>query len=238
MAVIALDATGKGDLIKPVLLRRPTLGKAIIEAIFAKRQDSLRIDIEEAESSIAALPIPRHDFLSLLSRKIQVHQWIFRSPREKAMLPIGSFLGVFSWQNANDVVVCHNILQLRTPLDPSDCLGWTRLLVTYNDLRSDRYRSLPNPAAPENKSILSQMLHSVERCYTNILKDQSVNDVSQRYTPQQYAVTMAAVEVHCERAKENFANDSLPDVVVSIEIAISAIHTLVDALTESLTIHE
>jgi len=235
-AVFAVETMGKADVLKPLLLRRPTIGSAIIEAIFSRRQDSIRIDVQEAEPTISSLPMPRHDFLSLLSRKIRVHQWIFRSPRERAILPIGSFFGVFSWQNSNDVVKCHEVLQLRSDLDHGVCLGWTRLLVIYNDLRSDRYRSLQNPADPENKSILAQMLSAVETCYTHTLNGDDVKPVAVKLAPQLFAMTAATVRVHCDRARQNMEEGFLADTVASIEIAISAIHTLVDDLTSRVTV--
>lgn len=235
-AVSCVEQAGFGDSIKPVLARREQSGVSVIQACFDLRHDSIFIDLSEAEDSIAKLPISRHAFLSLLTRKIRVHSWIFQVERERATIPIGHFFGVFSWQNANDIVICHKVLQLRPDLNIDECLGWTRLMIVYNDLRSERYRTVQNPSALENENILVQALNHIDFCYHHTLRKEDVSTVAQKLAPLQYAVTISTVRAQCDSAKQCLESGALPRVVVALESAISSVHDLIDELTESVTI--
>jgi hypothetical protein len=235
-AIWALEATGKADLLKPVLIRRQPSGDSVIQACFVHRQDSVFIDLAKAEESISRLPIARHEFLALLTRKISVHSWIFRVERERAVIPIGQFFGVFSWQNANDVVHCHAVLQLKPDALVEDCLGWTRLMVLYNDLRSERYRVLPDPAAPENKGMLAETLQRIKGFCGHTLCSEEVAAAAKKLARQQYIVTVSTVQVQCDLAVAALQSSDLSRVVNALETAISSIHDLVDHLTASVTV--
>ncbi|MCK4782897.1 MAG: hypothetical protein KAV87_04035, partial [Desulfobacteraceae bacterium] len=231
----AIDQMDMGEVIKPVLCRRQPSGPSVFQACFSRRQDSIFIDLTDAEESISHLPISRHEFLSLLTRKIRIHSWIFRVEREKAVLPIGQFFGVFSWRNVKDVVVCHEVLQLKPDIDVAECMGWTRLMVIYNDLRSERYRVIANPAATENKALLETALDKIETCYVHTLKGSDVAPAAQKLAPCQYTVTLSTVRVQCDLAKQNLCDLNLSGVVIALETAISSIHDLVNGLTAVVT---
>ena len=222
------------DALKPHLTCRHKVGQSVVQACFSRRHDSIFIDISGAEESIASLPVSRQEFLSLLTRKIRFHEWIFRVPRERAVLQIGRFFGVFSWENANDIVRCHEVLQLRRDISEEDCVEWTHLLVAYNDLRSERYRMLPNPAADENRGVLLRALQNVSRCAQHM--SSGTADVARKHAPSQYTVTCSTVRVHSDRARDSLEQGLLSEVVVSLEMAITAIHDLLDALTEKITV--
>lgn len=230
-ATTTLDVLNLAEKIRPILIRRHVEGKSVVQACFDQRHDFVYVDITEAENDIANLTIDRHDFLSLLTRKIRVHRWIFRYPREKALLQIGPLFGEFSWQNANALVTCHRIIELRQGIAVETCLGWTRLLVLYNDLRSERYRMLDAPAAPENRTALQTALDSLENCFQFGLCRGDVSDPARTLAPTQYVVTCSTVRVHCDRARERLLANDLAEVVFSLETAVSSIHDLVDELT-------
>ncbi len=235
IASSAIDQMGMGEVIKPVFCRRQPSGRSVFQACFSRRQDSIFIDLTDAEESISHLPISRHEFLSLLTRKIRIHSWIFHIERERAVLPIGQFFGVFSWQNAKDVVICHEVLKLKQDIEVSECMGWTRLMVIYNDLRSERYRVIANPAAIENKALLETALNGIETCYVSTLKGSDVEPAAKKLAPDQYIITLSTVRVQCDLAKRSLSDLNLPSTVVALETAISSIHDLVDELTAAVT---
>lgn len=235
-AASAIDQMGLGDKINPVLRRRQPSGLSVVQAFFGRRQDSIFIDLTEAENSISQLPMDRHAFLSLLSRKIRIHSWIFKIERERAVLPIGQFFGVFSWQNAKDIVICHEVLRLRSDLDIEECVGWTRLMVFYNDLRSERYRIVDSPSAKENQGLLAAALDSVEACLSHTLQSDDVEQPARKLAQHQYAVTLATVRAQCDVARLNLNHLDLSRVVIALETAISSIHDLVDELTAAVTV--
>jgi hypothetical protein len=225
-----------GDKIKPILTRKQICKNSVIQACFNRGQDSIYIDFSQAGKSISKLPITRREFLLLLTRKIRIHQWIFWVARERAVLPIGRFFGVFSWENSNNVVICHDVMQLKTDIDLDDCFEWTKLLVIYNDLRSERYRDLDRPAALENKMILDQALNNLIDCYKSTLSGKDISIIAKKLAFKQYAVTLSTVKVQCEIASKAISRGELSRVVIALETAISSIHDLVEEFTAAVTI--
>jgi hypothetical protein len=234
-ATWAISALQFGEDIEPVLIRRQPSGQSVIQAIIDRRQDSIFIDLTEAESSISRLSMSRHSFLALLTRKIRVHSWIFRVERDRTIIPIGNLFGMFSWSNAKDVVTCHQIFQLRKDISIEECVGWTRLMVDYNDLRSARYRDIDNPTALENKALLSDMLKSIRACDQLTLCASDVEPAARRLAPHQFVITLSTVRTHCEMAKRALECDDLSGVLRALDYATSSIHDLVNALTGAVT---
>ena len=235
-ATWALESLRLADSLEPLLTRRQRSGVSVVQACFSLRHDSLFINLAEAEQSISRLPITRHEFLALLTRKIRVHSWIYRIERERAVIPIGQFFGVFSWSNAKDVVICHEVLQLKADAIIEDCIGWTRLMVIYNDLRSERYRGISEPAAIENKAFLHDAIKNVKACDQLVLRAGDVAPAAQKLASRQYVVTLSTDRVQCDLAEACMERDDLPRVVIALETAISSIHDLVNELTAAVTI--
>jgi hypothetical protein len=235
-ATWALGSLRFDEDIEPVLTRRQAPGQSVVQACFDRRQDSIFINLADAEPSISRLPVSRHEFLALLTRKLRVHSWIFRVERERAVIPIGHFFGVFSWSNAKDVVTCHEVLQLRKDIALEDCMGWTRAMVFYNDLRSNRYRVMDNPAAAENKALLFEVLKSVRECDRLVLCADDVALAARRLVSEKYVIILSNVRTQCDLAEKALGEDDLVGVVGALETAISSIHDLVNALTAAVTI--
>jgi hypothetical protein len=232
IALNELRALGKADAFRSVLQRRAKgSGRPLLQATVGQRADSLLIDLGECETDIAALGISRSDFLSLLSRKIRLHEWVFRYPRENAILTIGPYLGVFSWESAEDVVRCHRILRLRATVDAQRAEAWASLLVSYNDLASERYRAVPQPAAPENERLLRQALKRVNDSIKRHFDDASLVALYSTMAPDHFRASATNARAQATAADYKLTDGDLQGAVMHLELSISAIHELVTALT-------
>jgi len=156
--------------LKIVLSRRAidkNKGKTLFEVFPGGNytSSSFLIDLGPAERYIANLGVSREAFLHTLSRKIRLHQQIFNSPRERAFLPIGPYVGVLSWLNAHDVITCHAILKIKPDVEQDASDTWVKMVVVYNDDAMQRYRFNEQPAAPYNYRALESSLKKFRDTY-------------------------------------------------------------------------
>lgn len=226
---------GKAEDTKPILSRRASVRNGfLIQAFVDVRADSILIDLSDVEGDLAYLPFPREDFLSILLRKMRLHGWIFRYPRENAVISMGLIFGLFSWQNARDVVRCHRLMRLRADVDEKACASWVSLLVAYNDLYSHRYRTLPEPAAPENSTVLDKALRST-RYIADVFLTGTRAEHLRQYAPEQFRVTFVNTYASLDNGEFGFVRSDYAAVIRHLEESLSAIHDLVSALAQRLT---
>jgi hypothetical protein len=231
-----VDFMGYGESIAPVLTRRAMVGNqetALCAAAIG--MDSLLIDLSRVEEQIGHLGISREYFLSLLSRKIRIHRWIFDQPSERTLLPLGPYFGEFSWQNIDDPIVCRSILQVKSEVSERSCESWANLLVAYNDVSARRYRRAPNPASPELEPDIKATLEELYHICNSFLLDRDEAAVLRSIAPDQLKLTKSLVQANLRQADLVFHREELPRVVSYLEASLTALHDLVDALTEILT---
>ncbi len=192
---------------------------------------SFLIDLSEAEADIATLNVPREKFLSILTRKIRLHNRIFDTPRERAVLPVGPYVGIFTWNNAFDPIQCHRILQIKTETKQEAYDLWARLAITYNDDANHRYRLESLPASPHNIRLLEAALTSYRSDYEWINSSSAFHE----YIPDQYKLAKSVMNANLDMAEKKLHDNNLVSVVYHLESALSALHDLLDAFTDSLT---
>lgn len=237
-ACVSIDALGKGDLIKPLLYRRAKEKnkKGVeLQVLFDRREDSVYIDLSEAEDDITSLDIPQNQFLSLLSRKIRVHKWVFKIPREKALLQIGRYFGEFSWKDPSDVIVCHKIMKISPAVDDKVYELWTDMIVAYNDLACQRYRILLQPASPENENLLKRALDEHYRCHQKFFETTASSAVLRSTVADQFRASKAFIASNLSQADVMLGRGDLQMTLASIEASLSSMHDLVDSLTGFIT---
>ncbi|MBI2927720.1 MAG: CHAT domain-containing protein [Verrucomicrobia bacterium] len=235
-AMCSVEFRGKADRIKPILSRRAKQRKgAVIQASVGARRDSIFVDLTEAEPDIAALNIPKDDFLSLLTRKIRLHEWIFRYPRENALLSIGPYFGFFSWTNADDIVTCTRLMQLKSNVDEATCNAWTKLIVTYNDRRCEKHRAAQDPGSPENTATIARALERLHKNVKSYLDDPQLGEPLRKAARTQFAVSFTNALSNVESAEEDLRESDFPSAAIKFEVALSAIHDLINALAAVLT---
>lgn len=195
------------------------------------KDESVLIDLTEAEADIAALNISRGAFLGMLSRKIRIHRWIFNAPRQRAVLSLGPYFGLFSWEDANDVVFCNRILRIKSDIDERTCEAWASLIVAYNDHYMDRYRMIPET----HITFLNNSLGEYRKTYESYFDTGDKAGLLRNATPEQFKVTKAIVSANLDQAENKFRQEDYDATIIYLETALSAIHDLVEDLTNILT---
>lgn len=206
-----------------------------MQVFFDRREDSVYIDLSNAEKDIATLDIPQNQFLALLSRKIRVHKWVFKIPRERALLQIGRYVGEFSWSTPSDVIVCHRIMKISSEVDENVYALWTDMIVAYNDLACQRYRILPQPAAPENEPLLKRALDEHYRCHKRFFETPMTCSLLRSTVIDQFRASKAFIASNLSQADVMIGRGDLQMALSLIEASLSSMHDLVDSLTEFMT---
>ncbi|PZN85616.1 MAG: hypothetical protein DM484_01415 [Candidatus Methylumidiphilus alinenensis] len=199
--------------------------------------ESFLIDLKEAEADIKMLGVPQESFLHTLSRKIRLHQRIFEHPRERAYLPVGQYIGIFSWHNPADPIRCHKILKIRPEVEQEACDAWASLAISYNEDAITKYRRLEQPAAPHNRGILERALKNYQQSYEWFCEDgkRCPNIILASYSPEQYKLTKSVMSANLKMAEMKLHAEDFGSMVFHLESALSALHDLLDAFTEVLT---
>ncbi len=196
------------------------------------------MDLLEAEQDIITLGASREQFLDSLTRKVRLHHRIFTSARENVFLPVGPFIGVFSWRNSTDRIVCHRILKMRADTDQEASDAWASLAVTYNDDAGLRYRLQDQPAAPHNEQFLKSALKSYQQTFSSLCasgKYVKYATVLPKLVPDQYLLATSVIRANLEKAEQKLDSATLGDVVYHLECVLSAVHDLLNALTDAVT---
>src|SRR5205085_2946627 len=223
-----------------VLTRRAlegSKGGILFQVIPEGYGDVLLIDLHEAEHDIEALGVSRESFLHALTRKIRLHGHIFNHPREQAIIPVGRFIGIFSWQNAKDVIQCHRILRMKSDVEDEACEVWADLAINYNDSAMAKYRLLSPYEFSVHKSALVLALANYTREFSYISKREACIKVLNKYAPEQYRLSKSLMVANLEIAQRKLESDEFGLVVVYLESALSAMHDLLDALTNELAVN-
>jgi hypothetical protein len=195
------------------------------------KKETIFIDITDIEEDISRLPIARDDFFSLLSDRVRIHRWMtFDSvDMECAVLPIGPFFGLFSWQCGMDYIRCRRIIHLKPDASTEACDLWMRLSFKYNQLFALSIRQTIDvvPAGMSRK-----VEYAVERFQSLIRYIQGTNVAGQlrELVPDQARVALPLMDEHFSQAVENASRDELSNAIIHMETTLSFLHSILDAL--------
>jgi hypothetical protein len=214
-------------------LHRPKVfeqkGSKFIECTPDPKRAGILVNLNAVADKLDSFGMPEEELFHLLARKLKIHYWIFSIPRERCVIPIDKLLfGEFTWQDAEVGVQCTRLMKLRADTPIEHMQIWHRLLISYNDLASSEYRSVPNPAAPGNARILVQAVrdfqHNVEK-YLLPARDTLTRQGFTHLLPY-----LEFVATHCDAAADHLTLERFPQTIKSLEEALTNFHELVDGL--------
>ena len=216
-----------------VLTRRATEGnktKQLIAVYSRKRHEPMYMDITEAEQSVIKLGLPREFVVSTLGRKLHVHRWIFEEPRDRAVLSIGSFFGIFSWKSPEDVIVCHKILRLRSNISETLIQLWAQLIVSYNDLYMSEYRLLTTAVNRNTADMVEKAIHEFKETYNYFFGSLANAQLLAGDDATHFSAIRATLGANLEKASQKLSKQEYSKAVIFLETALSSIHDFIDSL--------
>jgi hypothetical protein len=200
-----------------------------IQSIPRGRENSIILNLDAVARVLEKFGMQEEEVCFLLARKLAIHYWIFSVPRDRCIIPIGRLLfGEFGWKNADDVVYCKRLMKLRPDVSAEHWRVWSKLLISYNDLASNEYRRLSNPADPSQRNLLRQAIRLFQHHVKRYLIPARVE--IERLGFSSALVNFEFVLAHCDTAEDQFELERLPQVVQALEEALTNYHEIVDAI--------
>ncbi|MCB0112324.1 MAG: hypothetical protein KDE53_40650, partial [Caldilineaceae bacterium] len=226
----------KSDFVKPQLIQRAkhnSEGKLMVEATMTIFPDVMYIDLSSVEELLDSLDMPREQVLNLIARKIKIHAWIFAVPRDNAILSIGeTLLGEFSWNAAANFITCNRLYRVKEDVDPKHWGLWSRLLLLYNDLCGETYRSPFTPSAsPSRKEVIDKGLRRMNKVHADIAHDIEAL-IQMGFTKVGLSYSLATS--YLELANEKFKESDLPMTVAYLESTLSSLHDAINSSSPSM----
>ncbi|MTW13418.1 CHAT domain-containing protein [Pseudoduganella eburnea] len=194
--------------------------------------DPIYVDLSQAKETISLLDISRDRFVSILTRKLRVHQWIFEGERENVIIPVAGYFARFSWKNAKDVVQCHWVYKPKAGLDVAIYSVISNLIVRYNDLYLSSYRRNPRPVALQHPKDIKIGLDHLHGFMSIFLMDDKVFSVLEGVDPDGMRMLRAVCHSNLTMADEKMAQNELSAAAIYAETALSSIHDALERLVE------
>jgi hypothetical protein len=205
-------------------------GRAVVESEPLRGRNSILIDIEDVLNVLSRFGMREEELCHQFSRRLRIHLWIFDTPREQVLIPMGNRLfGEFGWEDANDIVHCRRLFRLRADVSQTLWKVWSSLLNTYNDLAACGYRH-PDvyPALPQNKSLLEEAVTLFQHHLIKYLLPAQSALVELNATHLE--ANIVQVTTYVEGASDQLKLGRLPQVVQQLELGLTNYHEVVNGL--------
>jgi hypothetical protein len=231
------------DSVSAVMSRRATYGKdeQTVYEVFGINSrpasvDSFCVDISAVEADLSGLAIQRDQFLTMLTRKIRVHSWIFEYPREDVLLQLGAYCGLFTWQNSADVIYCKRVMVIDPDADETLCEAWSGLIVSYNDHYMDAYRLHRLTGQTLTLEMLDDALYGYVALAHRYFDVGSYADAMRKAVPTEYKTSRSLFSAYLGVCQERVQRGDLAAAVTYLETMLSSLHDLIDAITRKVTL--
>lgn len=198
--------------------------------------DPIYVDYSQARKSIAHLDISIDRFLTILSRKIRVHHWIFEGERESAIVPIAEYFAAFSWKNAKDVVQCLWVRKPKPELPLATLELIAQMIVSYNDLYMSAYRTSEKRAQDQSLRHLKYAIGKMHEVHQYFLATPANYTILESILPNQIKMLRANCWANLQKADEKLAIGDYSSATIHAETSLSTIHDAVEGLVDAISI--
>ena len=200
-----------------------------IESVPDPHRDSILVNLDAVKDRLGKFGMGEEELCHMLARKLRVHSWIFDGANDHAIIPVGRLLfGEFTWKNAREVVFCTRLMKIRHDVPRRHWELWSRILTSYNDLAACAYRSVAEPAAPGNRSVLQEGIlvfkHHIHKYLVPALGALNALGYDSLVPHGEWAA--AAVE----SAEDQFTMGRYPQAVSALEMALTNFHEVANGL--------
>jgi hypothetical protein len=124
---------------------------------------------------------------------------------------------------------------LRPDADEETCEAWAHLILRHNDAHVHKYRLTPRPADPQQRYVLQQAIREYGDGYHCIFEDERSAKPLRSLVPENFKAAKAAVSANLELCQHKLRIDDYASTVVYLECVLSALHDLLDAVTQEIS---
>lgn len=213
-------------------------GRTILRGIKSRGfPETLLIDVTDIERQLDELGIRKGEFFAQIANKIYIHRWLMfeSADMQNALLPIGKYLGVFSWKTGMDLIVCHRLLHPRDDASAEQCALWMGLAFDYNQLFAHGYRHERDRIYPGIEKRLESALREQQFVVETLAPDGVNARMLLDLIPDQAKLSLPLMRQHLGRAEIELAQERFGEAIAHLETVLSLLHGVVDGLSSVLS---
>ncbi|RYG88069.1 MAG: hypothetical protein EON59_05540 [Alphaproteobacteria bacterium] len=209
-----------------------TLHIVIPPGPFADCPSDLYIDMSSVLHSAEKKYGSTDQFIKMLRAKFRYHRKIFTTPRSVALIPIGRHVATFSWETPEHIK-CHDIRTPKAEADKALLTFWLDLVFDYDLGARAAYRRISEPSDPINTTNLRRAKARLEDILSKTFNDEKAEACIPKELYNSYIISKHGLKRYINEANVQISGDETGDAVSSLELALSCIHDLIDALSYS-----
>ena len=233
-AIANLNYYYKNPSLRPILSRRAKetlVERNIIEISPRKRRtETILVDITDIFEDLEKLDLERDKIYEVMNHKMEIHSWVFKSSRRRAILSLGRYFGIFSWERPNDLVLCERLLKVKPNIDFLTCDVFAGLILSYNDKYVLPYRLVENRDSPnlerDVKNALSEHWHSYKYYFES--GDNAV--LLSKLNNDQFVISRSFIVNNLRMSDSKIGSNDLKAAILYLEAALSSAHDFIDSL--------
>jgi len=234
---VAKRVSSASDECDLLLWKRDASGSATNSVLVAfpaaSGTEAICVDICEATADIERLGLRESDVLRDLTRKLKVHRWIFAAPRDRVLLPLGRYIGMFSWRDESSVT-CQRLMRISPSVSEASTEAFVALAITYQDLFVANYRT-KSPYDPGLRQAIKMAINDHQLAGKHLFTDE-LSTPLRALAPDEFKLARAIVQQNVNVAERKFHNEMFGEAASHLEAALSAIHDLVEAASERIVV--
>jgi hypothetical protein len=218
---------GRKDNFSVKLTRRGLLrqkGKLKIEAVVGLH-NKIVLDLTQIRKKIDNIDFSKDKFLELICTSLKAHFSLFKKPLERVAIPFGNFIGLFTWQNEIDPIICEQFFSVSSNLSEASFNSIALLMSRYTSLARAQYRFKTEPIYQGQAEILRRSLDEFhEAAQTYFTGEHST--VLRALAPDTYKITGGILKASLTEADISWSHEEYGYTVVQLETALTSIHNL------------
>ena len=233
LAQAVSDVNNTGLIIK--VLRRGLFAREDTKQIeiFVGNGRRLLLDITNIRPFLLSLPEElRENFLKCLCTGIRNHTSLFDTAMERVALTFGAYLGIFSWRNSIDPILCDKVLRVSEAISEENFEALTRLMSRYTSLARFDYRTARQRDYPNKPHVVTSGLRGFHEMADKFL-GLELGDCLRAIAPQATKISAAIIRANLAEADDCLRREDYSQIVIHLETALTTMHNLILQLLDS-----
>ena len=94
-------------------------------------------------------------------------------PRDRSIISFGCYLGLFSWNNHIDPIICHRVFRVSLNVSEKDFEAAMQMFFHYTGLASESYRHRKESIYPGKHEVLKHATTEFRKTFDRVVDDNS-----------------------------------------------------------------
>jgi hypothetical protein len=224
----ATTILGKNSNFSIEICRRGLLnhrGNLIVESRIDK--EIILVNLNNVRDFIDSLSEQEQDqFLDAIRTSIRAHFNLFCSAMERVAIPFGKYVGVFTWQNEFDQIVCNQVFIVNENITEMQFEAVARLMLRYTNLARLSYRERSERDYPNKARVVKESLNNFHFS-ANMFLASEYAAVFKELSPSSYKVAIGIIRANLAEADLSISQEDYSQTIIHMEMTLTTFHNFV-----------